>query len=122
MRKFLIALTLATTPLAFAAPVFAADERPAQRPHHERRQPTAEEKAKHEARRKEWEAMTPAQRQAKMKEMREKREASMTPEQRAKREARKKEWEAMTPEQREAKMKEMKERRGDRPHRQRPQP
>ncbi|MFN3431181.1 MAG: hypothetical protein ACK46X_14660 [Candidatus Sericytochromatia bacterium] len=114
MRKFLIALTLATTPLAFAAPVFAADERPG----HNRPQLSAEEKAQHQARRKAWEAMTPEQREAKMKEMREKREARMTPERKAKHEARRKAWEAMTPEQREAKKKEMKERRGDRPHRQ----
>jgi hypothetical protein len=116
-QKIVIALTLATS----AMPAFAAEAPTPQRAEH-RRAPSAEDKARHEARRKEWEAMTPEQREAKMKAQRADREARMTPEQKAQHEARRKAWEAMTPEQREAKKAEMKprggeKRRGDRPAR-----
>lgn len=114
-QKIVIALTLTTSVLS-AVPAFAADAAPRQH----RAAPSAEDKARHEARRKEWEAMTPEQREAKMKEHRAEREARMTPEQKAQHEARRKEWEAMTPEQREAKKAEMKQRGGDRPQRERP--
>lgn len=119
-QKIVIALTLATSALS-AVPAFAADATAPQRAEH-RRAPSAEDKARHEARRQEWEAMTPEQREAKMKEHRAEREARMSPEQKAEREARRKAWEAMTPEQRAAKKAEMKprggdKRRGDRPAR-----
>lgn len=64
----LAALVLTSAP-AYAAEA-QAPERAERQPH---RQMTAEEKAQHDARRKEWEAMTPEQREAKMKEMRAKR-------------------------------------------------
>ncbi|MFP5504219.1 MAG: hypothetical protein ACLGIN_17165 [Candidatus Sericytochromatia bacterium] len=102
MPRILFALALATLP--FAAPAIAAPDAPPpghQRPapsaeeraawermtpeereakrqarHAEReRHMTPEQKARHEARRKEWEAMTPEQREAKMKERREKHQA-----------------------------------------------
>jgi hypothetical protein len=113
-QKIVIALTLTTSVLS-AVPAFAADAAPRKQGEH-RAAPSAEDKA----RRKEWEAMTPEQREAKMKEHRAEREARMTPEQKAQHEARRKEWEAMTPEQREAKKADMKQRGGDRPQRQRP--
>jgi hypothetical protein len=117
-QKIVIALTLTTSALS-AVPAFAAEATAPQRAEH-RRAPSAEDKARHEARRKEWEAMTPEQREAKLKAHRAEREARMTPEQKAQHEARRKEWEAMTPEQRAAKKAEMKPRGGDRPHRERP--
>lgn len=105
MIRMLTALTLAAAALAapLTMPALADDRNPPPGPRH---QLTPEQKAAHEARRKEWEAMTPEQRQAKMEEHRKQREARMTPEQRAAHEARRKEWEAMTPEQRQAKMEE----------------
>lgn len=112
-QKIVIALTLTTSVLS-ALPAFAAEAKAPRQAEH-RRAPSAEDKARHEARRQEWEAMTPEQREAKMKERQAEREARMTPEQKARHEARRKEWEAMTPEQREAKKAEMKQRGGDRP-------
>jgi hypothetical protein len=107
--KQLLLTALALTPLFGAMPALAADQAPPEsQGEHRRREPSAEEKARHEARKKAWEAMTPEEREAKMKERQ------------ARHEARKKEWEAMTPEQREAKKQEMKDRGGDRPHGQRP--
>jgi hypothetical protein len=109
MKKFLAVLALAIVPALAPAALAAEADQGVER---HRPAPTAEQKAQWEARKKEWEAMTPEQRQAKMAEMRAKREANMTPEEKARHEARRKEWEAMTPEQREAKRQEMKQRRG----------
>lgn len=68
MKRALIALAALQL---LGAPALAADD--AQAPERQRREPTAEEKAQHEQRRKEWEAMTPEQREAKRQEMREHR-------------------------------------------------
>ena len=111
MKRTLVILALAAIPL-LAPAAFAAE--PAQAPEHRRQAPTAEQKARWEQRRKEFQALTPEQRQARMQEHRAQREANMTPEQKARHEARRKEFEAMTPEERLAKRKEMHQRRGQR--------
>lgn len=121
MKRFTALAALAALQLAAVLPAMA--EAPQQAPGADQRQeghrhhgPSAEE-------RKQWENMTPEQRQQAMEQRRAEREKNMTPEQKAEREARRAKWEAMTPEERQAAREAHRREhpQGERPHGQRPQ-